>query len=275
MRFALIGHLARDITPSGYALGGGVIYAGLTAQHLGAEATLVTSAHPDDVRHPALAGLRIHNLNSAHTTIFHNTYHAGIRSQHLLAVANPIGAIDLPAQALDSEIMLLTPLAQEVDPNIASHAKGMVAAAPQGWLRRWDDQGRVFPTPSPDFAHILPRLDAVLLSDSDLSGNLDLLKTIVQNVPYVVVTLASAGCDLYLHGKCHRIAPRPAFETDPTGAGDIFAAAFLIRLYETGDAVQAAYFANVTASMSVEARGITGIPTRSLVEAYVQEHPFA
>jgi sugar/nucleoside kinase (ribokinase family) len=58
----------------------------------------------------------------------------------------------------------------------------------------------------------------------------------------------------------------PAVEVDPTGAGDVFAAAFLVRLQETEDPVQAARFANAVASFCVEGPGVAGIPTREQVE---------
>jgi hypothetical protein len=38
--------------------------------------------------------------------------------------------------------------------------------------------------------------------------------------------------------------------------------------------VQAARFANITASISVEYLGATGIPQRQQVLAYMNEHPF-
>jgi sugar/nucleoside kinase (ribokinase family) len=72
-----------------------------------------------------------------------------------------------------------------------------------------------------------------------------------------------------------KIPPRPADEIDPTGAGDVFATAFMIRYQETGDPVQSARFANITASFGVEAPGIAGIPTRDQVLAYADEHPFS
>jgi sugar/nucleoside kinase (ribokinase family) len=70
-----------------------------------------------------------------------------------------------------------------------------------------------------------------------------------------------------------KILPRPANEVDPTGAGDVFATAFVIRLQETGDPLQAARFANITASFSVEHPGVTGVPTRAQVLAYMAMYP--
>jgi ATP-dependent Clp protease ATP-binding subunit ClpA len=57
-----------------------------------------------------------------------------------------------------------------------------------------------------------------------------------------------------------------AIERDPTGAGDVFAAAFLIQLGETGDALEAARFAACVAAGSVEGRGASQIPTREETE---------
>ena len=60
-------------------------------------------------------------------------------------------------------------------------------------------------------------------------------------------------------------------EVDPTGAGDVFAAAFFIRLYQTRDPWEAARFATQLASISVTRPGISGIPTPSEVKANLIE----
>ena len=54
----------------------------------------------------------------------------------------------------------------------------------------------------------------------------------------------------------------PQREVDPTGAGDIFAAAFFINLYETDDPWASARFANQVAALSVTRRGLASVPTR-------------
>ena len=53
---------------------------------------------------------------------------------------------------------------------------------------------------------------------------------------------------------------------DPTGAGDVFAAAYLVRYRETSDALESARFASCAASFCVEAQGTEGIPTRAQME---------
>jgi len=60
---------------------------------------------------------------------------------------------------------------------------------------------------------------------------------------------------------------------DPTGAGDVFATSFLLRLAETGDPFVAARFANVAASLSVEASGMDSVPYRARVEEWLEHNP--
>jgi sugar/nucleoside kinase (ribokinase family) len=55
-------------------------------------------------------------------------------------------------------------------------------------------------------------------------------------------------------------------EVDPTGAGDVFAAAFLIEYNLTGDPRHSTAFACCAASFAVERPGLTGIPDRAAVE---------
>jgi sugar/nucleoside kinase (ribokinase family) len=46
---------------------------------------------------------------------------------------------------------------------------------------------------------------------------------------------------------------------DPTGAGDVFAAAFFVRLTQTGDPWKAARFANRLATASITLEGVGGL----------------
>jgi sugar/nucleoside kinase (ribokinase family) len=87
----------------------------------------------------------------------------------------------------------------------------------------------------------------------------------------LVVTLGSRGCDVYRQGGAaepfHSPAFKPATEVDPTGAGDVFAAAFLWHLHKSGgDWKTAADWANCVASFVVEKRGVTGVPKLAAVE---------
>jgi sugar/nucleoside kinase (ribokinase family) len=85
----------------------------------------------------------------------------------------------------------------------------------------------------------------------------------------LVVTLGDQGCDVYRQGEppYHSPAFKSAAEVDPTGAGDVFAAAFLWHLHQSqGDWRTAADWANCVASFVVEKRGVAGVPKLAEVE---------
>ncbi|NTW02127.1 MAG: ribokinase, partial [Oscillochloris sp.] len=69
------------------------------------------------------------------------------------------------------------------------------------------------------------------------------------------------------HGAPYQIPAFSAQEHDPTGAGDVFAAALLLRLYETHDPIHSALFASAAAACAVEGPGVVAIPTRDHVLA--------
>jgi sugar/nucleoside kinase (ribokinase family) len=60
-------------------------------------------------------------------------------------------------------------------------------------------------------------------------------------------------------------------EIDPTGSGDIFAAAFFVRLYLTRDPWESARFANQIAAASVARVGLDGILTPEEIQEYLIE----
>jgi sugar/nucleoside kinase (ribokinase family) len=224
--------------------------------------------------------VELYVLPSETTTTFVNVYTEAGRIQFCPARARGITAADIEPALRRPRAALLGPIADEISPDVASvfDERTLVVATPQGWMRRFDEAGRVFGKPWENAGAILPHVDAVVLSLEDINADLRLLEPIVAQVPLVVLTTYRDGSTLYQRRddgstRVTRIPPRPAREVDPTGAGDIFATAFMIRFQETRDPVEAARFANVTASFGVEAAGVAGIPNRDEVLAYMQAHP--
>ena len=254
----LIGHVTRDLVsadPNGpYRLGGTVSFAAITALRLGRQPTIVTRAAADTnlAELPAAVDLRV--LPSATTSTF--------------ALRQP-------------RAVLLGPLTNEIHADVAAifGPNSLVAAVPQGWMRRWQADGRVYHQAWETANAILPHLGVLVLSLEDIDHDLSRLAPFFQHIALIVVTEYRDGSTIYQRqpdGQIRetKIPPRPANEVDPTGAGDIFATAFLIRYQETGDPVQAARFANITASFGVEHVGVAGIPDREQVLAYMAAHPF-
>ena len=276
-----IGHVTRDMHPDGtFSLGGTVTFAALVAYHLGLATGVVTCADaelraalPTYLPHVAL-----HIQLSAQTTTFANFYQGGFRTQYLYTRGTPLQLTNMPPDWLAAPIVLFAPLAQELDPAFVTlfprQSGAILAATPQGWLRRWDADGRIWPTPWQDAEQILPQLDVLILSHDDLlpfaDGNRTEADAILLHwsklVPLLVATDGRHGATLFEHGTIHHFPAYPAQEVDPTGAGDVFASAFLTHFFRHGNPARAVDFANCTAAFSIEQPGTHGIPTLAMVE---------
>ena len=66
--------------------------------------------------------------------------------------------------------------------------------------------------------------------------------------------------------------PRPAREVDPTGAGDVFAATFLIEYQRDGDPWQAAAAAACAGSLAVEGDGWSAVADRAALDAALADY---
>ncbi len=279
--FLAIGHVTRDLHPDGtFSLGGTVTFAALTAHRLGLTAGIVTCADPQLATDlpQLLPDLVLHICPSTATTTFKNLYHEGFRTQYLHARAGSILPTDVPTTWHASPIVLLGPLAQELDLTLVTlfHRRpgAIIAATPQGWLRQWDTSGRVWPTPWPAAENVLPLLDVLILSHDDLlpfaNGNREEADSMLTRwsrlVPLLVATNGRYGATLFRDGTAQRFPAYAASEVDPTGAGDVFAAAFLTHLHRYGQPEKAVDFANCAASFSIQQQGIAGIPTLAMVE---------
>ena len=278
--FLTIGHITRDLHPDGsFSLGGTVTFAALTAYRLGLVTAIVTCAGAELLAEiPArFPGIGLAARPAPATTTFVNLYHESFRTQYLRARAGQLVIEDVPESWRNAPVVLLGPLAQELSPSLVRifprHPGAIIAATPQGWLRRWDDDGRVWPAPWTAAEAILPLLDVLILSHDDLlpfadgnrAGSDAILSSWSMKVPLLVATDGRHGATLFQRGVTERFPAYPANEVDPTGAGDVFAAAFLVHLYRHGDPREAVDFANCVASLSIEHEGTTGIPTIELV----------
>lgn len=287
--FLAIGHITHDRTPEGFRLGGTVSYAAVTASRLGHQPGILTRASVEEITtlpgpngiavvaaspDGTLDGISIHLLPSPVSTTFTNIYHGTLseRTQVIEALAAPIEPPDLPPAWADSPVVLLGPVAREVPPAWAqAFPNALVGITPQGWMRQWDARGHVSPTPWENMAEFLTHADVVILSREDVGGNEAFLTDLACRAKLLIVTDGWHGATVYRCGESYPIPPRPTQQVDPTGAGDVFATAFLIRMAETGDPLIAVRFANIVASMSVEGIGMTRIPCRAEVDEWMRQ----
>ena len=259
--YLAVGHVSRDLTPAGTRLGGSVAYAALTAKALGLRPGVVT-AHDARCNLGALAELPQVSVPSEETTTFELQETAAGRRLRLLARAAELAYAHVPPAWRRADIVHIAPIAGETPPEMIAEFSGrFVGVTPQGWLRGWDDNGVVQPVWKPHLAEALAKADAVVLSIEDLGGDESRVAALAAKLPVLVVTRGAAGASLYWRGEVRHF-PAPAVRVnDATGAGDIFAAAFFIRLYHTGDPREAARFAATLASASVQRAGLASVPT--------------
>ncbi|HLV98160.1 MAG TPA: PfkB family carbohydrate kinase [Ktedonobacterales bacterium] len=279
--FLVIGHVTKDLRPDGsFTIGGAATFAALTAQRLGLRAGIVTSASPDVLEQlpEALPGVAVAAVPASESTTFENSYENGHRRQYLRGRAEPLTPEAIPTPWRQARIVLLGPLAQEVAPECAAAFPGaLLGASPQGWLRQWAADGLVSPTAWSAAVQVVPHLHALILSREDLiahqQGNhqRELIEALLTDwasaTPLLALTEGAQGATLYHAGKTRHFRAFPTTEVDPTGAGDVFAAAFLVQYAIGQDAAAAMRFANCAASFAVEQPGTAGIPTPEQVAA--------
>jgi sugar/nucleoside kinase (ribokinase family) len=109
---------------------------------------------------------------------------------------------------------------------------------------------------------VLARANAVVISEED-AANPQMLEHWASKSQTFVVTRAKNGCDVCCRGasgRYHSAAFTAQKVVDPTGAGDVFAAAYFWQLLQCSDPFEAADWANCVASFAVEERGPFGAP---------------
>ncbi|HEX9189967.1 MAG TPA: PfkB family carbohydrate kinase [Vicinamibacteria bacterium] len=266
-RLLALGHVSRDRRPGGDVLGGSVTYGTLTARKLGWEAAILTAAGPDFEPERELPGIPAFAHRSSATTRFVNEYDAdGTRHQIVTARAEDVDLEPLPASWRDPDALLLGPLVGELaGPFATALEAGCVGAIAQGYVRALDEEGRVSAREWLRPERDLLGVHVLFLSEQDLPQADARARDLLAHVPMIALTRGWRGLTLVTRQGCHEVPTLPRPEVDPTGAGDVFAAAFLVRYQETGDPLEAAAFGACAASCAVEGVGTTSLGDRAEV----------
>jgi sugar/nucleoside kinase (ribokinase family) len=263
----IVGNVVEDLLPNGSRCPGGPsLYSAWVASALGVDVTLYSRVTAD-YDQSAFGGFNVVNLPAATCPLFSNCYDdAGRRTQYLYETGETIAASDLPS--LEGDALLVAPAFHELSTVPANDIPASVVML-QAALRTVDDYNRVSPTSTPLEAveNLLFPNGTVIFSEEDASRPLELAQSLMGRCGAVILTLGSKGVMVFRAGVPTETVPGyPAESKDPTGAGDAFAAAFTIRLSETGDLLEACRFANAAGSLAVEGSGREAIPTRPHVE---------
>jgi sugar/nucleoside kinase (ribokinase family) len=259
--YLIIGHLSCDLTCDGPRLGGTAAYAALMGRALGLRVGIVT-AWGGEISLDVLDGINIQIINTHQSTTFENEYKPNGRTQIIHHIAPDLTFDNIPIAWRSAPIVHIAPIAGEAKTMMdGGFPSSSLVLTPQGWLRKWNNIGQVQPGDWPEAREMLSMVVAAVISIEDVGGDEDCIEAMADASKVLAVTEGPAGVRLYWNGDLRRFNAPSFEETDATGAGDIFSAAFFWRLNVTHDPWIAARFATCLASFSVRRCGLEGIPT--------------
>ncbi|MCP4142368.1 MAG: ribokinase [Chloroflexi bacterium] len=266
--YLVIGHFSKDLNPEGSRIGGTAAYAALTARALGLRVGIVSSFNEKDISMDAFADIPIITSPSEKTTTFSNFERPDGREQILHEQAAQIDFEQVPDIWRRTAIIHLAPIAQEIKPQLPKDfSPALLGLTPQGWLRNWDEEGRVMRGKWSQAEASLKQASAAVLSIEDVEDDEELIEAFSLASRVLALTEGSEGVRLYWNHDLRRFpASQQEKIVDTTGAGDIFATAFFIRLYNTRDPWEAARFATCLAAQSVTRQGLESIPTKEEIQ---------
>lgn len=254
--YLVIGYICHDVTPDGRVTGGTAAYSARTAQVLGCETAVLTSCAAEDDWQGDLPGVTIERVIASVTTTFENVYTDAGRIQYIHALADRLLLEHLTPTMRRAGIIHLGPIANEVAPEMVRTLAGgesLIGVTPQGWMRRWDEYGRVFATAWESAPQILPYVDVAVISDEDIAQDVGLLAHFRDLTRILVLTEGPSGCTVYVGDEQRHVPGTAVQAVNLTGAGDIFATAYFLRLRQTQDPWEAGRFANAVAAVSLTA----------------------
>jgi sugar/nucleoside kinase (ribokinase family) len=237
MSVAVIGSLSLDFVDGGAPrIGGAPVYAARALRALGATAVIAAKCAAPD-RHLLLPplirlGLPVRWQDSAVSAAFSFSYEREERRMAIEAIADPWQ----PAEALDcvgdARWVQVAPLSR------ADFPAETLAALARGRRLLLDGQGLARPARlgplvlDAEYDPELLRFVSVLKLSSDeaelLVDGYDERALGRLGVGEVVVTLGSRGCIVFADGVAELVRAHPVAAADPTGAGDAFAAGYVV-----------------------------------------------
>ena len=245
----------------------------LAVARLGVNATLVGTVGEDykDILEADLRERKVdfHLLPSGQTGGFSLIYYDdhGNRELTLLGVADPIQAYTGGFEGVD--FILIGPILGEVNADLVKKLRAEtdlpILTDPQGLLRS-QNEGQIYHEMTRDFVEIAKVSTIVKANELEtkvvtgIDPRIDpegAVKALYGfGCKIAVTTIAEAGSIIY---DGERLYPIPAFKTDaidPTGAGDTYAAGFMVKYMENPhDLTAVGCFASSVASVMVENSG--------------------
>lgn len=230
---AVVGNLSLDLVDGQPPRPGGPpFYASRALAALAVPATLRVKCAPGDraAFEPGFAGLRVEWLAGGSTATYAFSYEGDVRTMEVRALGDRWSAEEL--DGLGEWVHVGALFRGEFPADALAHLKergARISFDGQG-LARPGRTGRLELEAEPDTS-FLRHVSILKLSEEEaraLVGSLDERSLAALGVPEVVVTLGSRGCIVVARRSLVHVPAEPLGGVDPTGAGDEFAAAYLV-----------------------------------------------
>ena len=131
-------------------------------------------------------------------------------------------------------------------------------------MRQWNSDKKVYPK-NIDWHHF-KNADVVIMSDEDLLGFESEIPYIASLVEILILTKGEEGAILYYKNKEWHFPAFPSQIKELTGAGDVFAVAFVLKYAESKDLFESVAYGNVASSLSIEGVGVEQLPRTEDIE---------
>lgn len=247
-----VGHISHDLNEDGFITGGAVYYASRVACKKEKKVCVLSSLKPGDrsLEEFAEMNVEVRNQIGPHTTSFKNQYVNDQRTQFLTVVADKLKTKWVIENLPEAKAVFVCPIADEIEVEILeSLNSALIACSIQGWLRARNMDNRVIPK-TMDW-NKLRYADIVFLSYEDIEGLDGVLTRLCDLGNIIVVTDAANGADVFTNGRKYHFPSVPVEVKDPTGAGDTFAAAFILEYLDSGDIEKAATRGHLEAALLI------------------------
>ena len=235
-------------------LGGVASYAGLTYRRHGVSTWVVCNVAPAEtaILTPLTAeGIQVLNGATPRTTRFVNRICGNRRFQETPALAAPIRQQQVDAVLKNVDGVHLGPLhPEDIEAQVFARLQGvdtLVVLDVQGLVRK-NEQGRIVPAVSEHLAAALKAARIVKADQEELGAILDAYGSKIETLmdrfdiaEWVVTAGPTGGCIHVRGGRPHPYRPAPIdISVDPTGAGDVFLAAYTAARFRQRQTVAAA-----------------------------------
>jgi len=279
MRFAVTGEVSRDRLRgpgigSWQGLGGCAVYLSLALARLGADVLFATVAGDDldpawlTPLHQAGVDLRLRSLTgpTARLDLVYDARGDIARLRFEAGVERQMEVNQLPEDFWSADWIVVGTGPRSYQASVIQHADELGRSVALSTQREFQGDWE-------SLEKFLPHLDVLFTNSGEvvdwrgdsLPAGLDALRAVNPQLTSVV-TCGARGAFLLRGDRLYRVAACPGPVVNTTGAGDAFAAAWLLTFVRTGDPAWALRMASAVASLALRGPAHTALPDRSQVE---------